>query len=256
MNVLSGLAVLTGLYPLLQALAANRSTTLRSALIWATAAGVTWSATCLIPETFVASYLALCISACAGVSVLGARRPGVGAWNFVVGGLLAVLLLPVANGLGTLRLESAHLVFLSTAFAVVILNYLPTRLGLAAVMAGVAFAAEVARLAAADVPAPVIVASRWLLALSPWTAWLANRLPAAANEVDRVWLGFRDRYGFLWAQRVREQFNRSAASASSTVRLGWSGLRPDSADNGDALRMLRALLKRFGTAANAADPPD
>jgi len=34
---------------------------------------------------------------CAGVAVLGARRPGMTAWNFVVAGLLAVLLLPVAR---------------------------------------------------------------------------------------------------------------------------------------------------------------
>jgi hypothetical protein len=42
-------------------------------------------------------YLALCLTGCVGVAVLGARRPGVGAWDFVLLGLLAVLLL-VAGG--------------------------------------------------------------------------------------------------------------------------------------------------------------
>ena len=41
------------------------------------------------------------------MAVWGRDGPGVGAWNFVVAGLLAVLLLPVLNGLGELRLETA-----------------------------------------------------------------------------------------------------------------------------------------------------
>jgi hypothetical protein len=256
MNEFLGLALLTGFYPLAQALSANQFTTLRPALIWTALAGLAWSVTALVPRSLLAPYVALCLSGCAGVAVLGARRPGVGPWNFVVAGLLAVLMLPVANGPGTPRLEPAHLIFLSATLAVIVLNYVPTRLGAAAALAGVAFAVEVARLAGALVPAPALTASRWLLALSPWVASLAKRRHLAAREVDRVWLGFRDRYGFLWAQRVREQFNRSAASARSTLRLGWSGIRPDTPDTREALLTLRSLLKRFSTTADAAPTVD
>ena len=49
------------------------------------------------------------------MAVLGARRPGVTAWNFVVAGLLAVLLRPLFEGLGELRLGPAHLLFLGGA---------------------------------------------------------------------------------------------------------------------------------------------
>ena len=154
MNTLSLLALLSGFYPLARAVLANRTTTLRPALAWAAAAQAAWVATAVDPESLALPYLALCLSGCAGVAVLGARRPGAGAWNFVVGGLLAVLLLPVASGLGTPRLEPAHLIFSGATLTVVLLNYLPTRPGVAAPLAGAAFALEssLARLAGVRIP--------------------------------------------------------------------------------------------------------
>jgi hypothetical protein len=248
MNVLPALAMLTGFCPLGRAFRANRTTTLSPALAWAAAAQLAWAATPLDPESLAVPYLALCLTGCAGIAVLGARRPGVGAWNFVVGGLLAVQMLPLASGLGTPRLEPAHLLFSGTILLVVLLNYLPVRTGVAIFPAGAAFALELARLAGAPVPTGMRVAGWCLLALAPWAAWVSLRRVGPGSATDRLWVGFRDRYGVLWAQRVREQFNRSAASAGLPVRLAWSGLRPPGADPGVALATLRALLKRFGTA--------
>ena len=85
-------------------------------------------------------YLALCLTASAGVAVLGARRPGVGPWNFVLLGLLAVMLLPLAEGYlahGAWHLEGPRTLFLAATLAVIVLNYLPTRLGPAALLVGV-----------------------------------------------------------------------------------------------------------------------
>ncbi len=246
------LTMLTALFPLARAWAGNRATTLRPALAWAAAAAVAWAAADLYPDSEALAYLALCSSGCAGIAVLGARRPGVGAWNFVVGGLLAVLLLPVASGPGTRRLETAHVLFLGATLAVTLLNHLPTRLGVAVPLAGIAFGLDLARLAGAVIPAALLLAGRVLLVLAPWAAWLALRKAAPASEVDRLWLGFRNRYGFLWAQRVREQFNRSAASAGLRARLGWSGVRPAEAAGGEELSTLRALLKRFGPSPDTA----
>jgi hypothetical protein len=247
MNALSALALLSGLYPLGRAVLANRTTTLRPALAWAAAALAAWVATPLDPASLAVPYLALCLSGCAGVAVLGARRPGVGAWNFVVGGLLAVQMLPVASGLGTPRLEPAHLIFLGATLVVVSLNYLPTRTGVAVPLSVGAFGLELARLAGARIPEGVRLAGWLLLALAAWAIVVALRLAAPANATDRLWLGFRDRYGVLWAQRVREQFNRSVASAGLPVRLAWSGLRPPGPGDGEPLATLRALLKRFAT---------
>ena len=74
-------------------------------------------------------------------------------------------------------------------------------------------------------------------------------------EFDREWLLFRDRFGLLWSQRVREQFNQAARHAGWPVYLRWSGLRrtarevPLSRSDQEAIvETLRAMLKRFGEA--------
>jgi hypothetical protein len=252
MNVLPTLPLLAGYLPLLRALGANRRTTLRPAIIWLIAAWTAAVASAVWSDSRTAPYLALSPGACAGVAVLGARRPGVGAWNFVVGGLLVVLLLPVASGFGTPRLEPAHVVFLSATLAVVLLNYLPTRTGAGVPLAVVAVTVEIARLAGIDVPSQARTIGMIALALAPWIAWLALSRKRPSCEVDRVWLGFRDGFGFLWAERVREQFNRSLASAGRSARLGWNGLRSSAEDQDVALQTLQALLRRFGPPANDA----
>jgi hypothetical protein len=59
-------------------------------------------------------------------------------------------------------------------------------------------------------------------------------------------LDFRNRFGGLWALRVRDQFNRAAANAGWPVALRWGGLRSVGYDDDAPLKGLRALLKRFG----------
>jgi len=259
--MICGLILLTGVYPLALAWRANRQTTLVHALGWATAAWLAWLPALLLtdlrPGTAAAlvRYAAVCLTGCAGVAVLGARRPGATAWNFVVLAQLAVLLLPIAEGLGELRLDALRLVFLAATLAVGALNYLPTRLAAAVVCLAIGCGVELTLLASAgeagnalERAAPL---SRCLLAASPWFAWVQIRTRAVpASEFDRLWLGFRDRYGLVWGQRVREQFNRAAVNAGWSVVLRWRGLRwqPGAEPRGDAqTAALRALLKRFGS---------
>jgi hypothetical protein len=256
MEVGAALLLLTGAYPLAKALRANRSTTLRQSLLWAFLAwsawaGVAWSRV-LRPEADepLATYGALCLTGCAGVAVLGARRPGVTAWNFVVGGLLAVLFLPILNGQGGLRLELAQELFLTATLAMSFLNYLPTGLGLGAVLAAAGCSWEMIRLlgwTSAAVP--------WLgpllLSLTPWAAWAGlARQGTNATAFDRLWLAYRDRFGFVWGQRMREQFNRAAHHAGWPVMLRWQGLQPTAdhppLDPAQLLATLHAVLKRFG----------
>src|SRR5438874_8554285 len=143
LQVLLSLFFATGAYPLWVARRANRRTTLGPALGWAALAWAVWGwslyADAAWPEASAEKvrYLALSLTGCAGVAVLGARRPGVGAWNFVLLGLLAVMLLPVAESVlagGDLHLVGPRTLFLVATLAVVFLNYLPTRLGLAAAL--------------------------------------------------------------------------------------------------------------------------
>lgn len=197
------------------------------------------------------AYAALCLTSCAGIAVLGARRPGAAAWNFVVVGLLAVLLLPLLNGMGEPRLEPAHEMFLALTILVPILNYLPTRLGPSAVVLAAGCSWEMARLFGYLSPAPSPWLGLFLVGCVPWTAWAALTVGGPPpDEFDRLWLAYRDRFGFVWGQRMREQFNNAARHAGWPVVLRWSGLQATASDppldSAELLATLRAVLKRFG----------
>jgi hypothetical protein len=263
MTVLAWAILVTGAYPLGRAWWVCRRTTLVHAVAWAVAAWAAWTGTVLLawlqPATdpLLARYFALCLTGCAALAVLGARRPGVGAWNFVIGVLLAVLLLPVARGMGSVRLEWHYLFLLAGTLAVGVLNYLPTRLGPAALLLGVGCAIELVNvLPRESVPDSIerMLPVGWmLLALGPWAAVLqVQPRPLPPAEFEQLWLAFRDRFGLVWGQRLREQFNRAAANAGWPVVLRWTGLRirpgedvPGPAVREEIVATLRALLKRF-----------
>jgi hypothetical protein len=244
------LAIMGGFYPLLRGVLAVRGTPLMSAALWAVAAWCLWFGMAISPLEAL-RYLALCLSACAGVAVLGARRPGVTAWNFVVLGLLAALLRPLADGLGTLRLEMPHIVFLSVVLAVGTLNYLPTTNSPAALALGVAWGVELCRLSGVALSPMTEEIGKYALAAAPWFAlrmcWLRRR---EQTEVDGIWLTFRDCYGLVWGVRAREQFNRAAANAGWSVHLGWGGLTAHgegkAPEPAQVVALLRGVLKRFG----------
>jgi hypothetical protein len=247
------LLLLAGVVPLGAAWRANRRTSLGHAVLWAVAAWAIWAATAGgealagrgLPE---ARYAALCLTACAGVAVLGARRPGVGAWNFVVAGLMVVLMRPLWEGLGSFRPGEAHALFLAAVMAVPLLNYLPTRLSPAGLVLACGCGVVLACLVVSG-PQWLEEGGMGLVAVAPWLAWLGARRPAGLGEFDALWLAYRDRFGFLWGQRMREQFNRAAAHAGWPVVLRWGGLRTSDgrpADLPQAVATLHAVLKRFG----------
>jgi hypothetical protein len=260
MGGLAAVLLLLGAYPLALALKANWNTTLRQPLLWALLAwsawtGIAWSRVLRDEgDARIAAYVALCLTGCAGVAVLGARRPGVSAWNFVVIGLLAVLLLPLLTGMGELRLEPAQELFLGATLAVPLLNYLPTRLGPGAFLVAAGCGWEMARLVGwipGQDGSGVSPVGLFFLALGPWAAWLSIRRKAArTTEFDRTWLAYRDGFGFVWGQRMREQFNRAAHHAGWPIVLRWQGLQATASqpapDAATLLATLRAVLKRFG----------
>jgi hypothetical protein len=280
MQVVYWLLFLSAAYPLWLAWQGNRQTSLIQAVNWAVVAWVAWlgvlgfaGSSDLTARLDVVRYLALCLTGCAGVAVLGARRPGVGAWNFVVLGLLAVMLLPVAEGLvlGGRSLHTLRILFLAATLAVGILNYLPTRLAPAAVLLATGCTWEILTLIplvpAAGWPGEQISPGWLCLGLTPWAGWLGWRMaPPPRSEFDRLWLDFRNRFGLVWGQRVREQFNRSATHAGWPVHLFWQGLAllnpgtapPEPTILDDIVATLRALLKRFGPPEGppAAPPQD
>jgi hypothetical protein len=252
MDQAAALLLLTSAYPLARAWLVHRRTTLVHALTWAALAWLAWAGVMVAEllagnEGMALRYNALVLTGCAGVAVLGARRPGVGAWNFVVLGLLVVLLLPLAEGFGRLHLSLPRLLFLAGTLAVGFLNYVPTRLWPAALLLAVGCGLELRSLTVGE-DGPALGIGRLALAAAPWVAFLLMRR-RALPEPDQTWLRFRDSFGGLWGERLREQFNRAAANAGLTGRLGWGGLHGASAAEREALHAtLRALLRRFGPA--------
>jgi hypothetical protein len=219
--------------------------------------GLVWLYRAIWPdeEFIVLGYLALWFTSCAGMAVLKARRPGVGAWNFVVAGLFAVLLLPLAEGWGELHLTMSRIVFVLATLSVIPFNYTLTRLGGAALAVSVGCGIQMAVLfgllgSSHGGERLTVEIGQALIVLSPWFALMQmTRLPKSLSSFDRSWLDFRDRFGMIWALRVREQFNRAAANAGWPVRLNWSGSNNMSEEvNLPAVCALQALLKRFGPA--------
>lgn len=256
MNWISAALIAIAAVPIGRACWANRKTALAHTFAWVLATWLTWIAAAVTPSAST-RYMALSMTACAGVSVLGARRPGVAAWNAVVAALLTVLLVPLANRIlfdGPRPNDTAYAVFLQVILLVVIGNYISTRLTFAAVVLAVGCHVE---LIVPDGfikfgPAGDNFLAQLLIGLAPWLGWLrmASR-PAVAWEGDRLWRDFRDRFGVVWAQRVREQFNRAAVNAQLSVELGWRGLRRfdaaplTPADQTTSLELLQALMQRF-----------
>lgn len=250
-----GALLVAGIWPLVRAWRRCAGTSLEHAIFWLGAAWAGWALPLLVARAEDGAwqpwrYLALCLTCCPIVAVLGARRPYVAAWNFVVLGLLCVMLLPLLEMLllGSQTLDTLRLVFLAITLALGVVNYLPTAFGLGAACVGMALTFEFWSLASPET-LPAWLDSRWAhpgLLLSPWTAWLGSLRPGGERDFNRVWLVFRDRYGVAWGQRVREQFNRAAANAGWKCWLAWTGIRGiEDGSLEEATQTLRALLKRF-----------
>lgn len=255
MGWLWGLLLVLGVIPLLRAWSNSAGMSLRAALAWGWAAWASWCGAALLVwqgpawATDLVRYLALCLTGCCGVCVLGARRPGVAAWNLVVAGLLAALLLPVAQQFGHVRLEGLALWFIAGVLFVGLTNYLPTRFFPVALSFGVGCAVELTSLVAPEIVSTRgLLGGRIVLALGPWWGMWGPRA-GQQTGVNTLWLAFRNRYGFVWAQRTREQFNAAARNAGLSAEMGWSGLHRSTAGpvvEDKAEELLRALLKRFG----------
>jgi hypothetical protein len=178
----------------------------------------------------------------------------------VVAALLAINLLPLAESLlaaGILQLNVFRVTCLAGTLAVGVLNYLPTHFAPAALALLFGCTLEVASLVTSTRMGQdyrlVFEIGCIPIVCTPWVAYLSGRSrQLAASEFDQLWLDFRNRFGFVWAQRLREQFNRSAANAGWPVVLRWQGLRltpgslrPEPALQTAMVAALRALLKRF-----------
>jgi hypothetical protein len=258
------LAVAAGAYPLFEAWRANRRTTLQGALLWAAAAWLSWGFALTNPDNDDLGTLALCLTGCAGIAVLGARRPQVFAWNFVVLGLAGVMILPLLEGM-VIRVHSFNVerkIFLGGILLVALGNYAATRFFDAVIAIGAVCALwfwKITCSATAHEPvrnAEMNLLAALVLGAGPWLAW-GSRQAIVRDRLDADWLAFRDRFGFVWAARVREQFNAAAKNAGLPIQLGWKGSTKPESDGeralDDANKILKALTKRFERYENEDD---
>jgi hypothetical protein len=249
MDLLAELVLALAGVPLAVAWWCNAGRTLRHAIVWAILGWLAWLSAILWPG-ILTSYAALSLTGCAGIAVLGARRPGVVAWDFIVASLLVVLWLAWAEGLLAgidLKLGTFRLIFLAILLGVTLINYLATRMRWGVILLAGGVVIEFLHLWNNERPI-----DQWhffLVGASPWLAWVGWRvLPPGDNLFDQNWKRFRDRYGVVWGQRLREQFNRAAANAGWPCELGWRGLQFEGHDvPSEWYDVLVALQKRFGT---------
>lgn len=258
-----------GVLPLAEAWRALGKTSLRSAVLWSALAYGSWAAVWLMldttaaAETETARRIALVFSCTPGIAVMGARRPHVGAWNFVVVGLLGVLSLPLVEEifLGVRSHGELRTFFVAGILGVTCLNYLPTSQALTALLAAGGLVGQFLTPAASDPDAfpplrPFFTGNAFdlMLLLVPWAAWVTATIAGKRGSntaFDARWLRFRNAYGLVWGYRVREQFDAAARNAGQPVRLTWHGLVSEGkspTDPGDIQEMemvLQALLRRF-----------
>lgn len=220
----------------------NAGTTIRPTLVWAVAAWLAWGVALAAP-TMLARFVALSLTGAAGVAALGARRPGVEGWNFVVVALMVVLSLAWIEGIASgnpLHLGGFRLVFLGAVVATASFNYLPTRLGLGALSLGIGCVFELGRLIGTEWPNGL----PWIFA-APFAAWLGTMTAPNDASADTIWTTFRDRFGAIWALRVREQFQSAADNAERSVTLRWNGVETNPNDVEWCVNTLTAVTSRF-----------
>jgi hypothetical protein len=253
---------------------AVRGTTLMGPWVWAVGSLVAWAAAELaVGFSLVGSgigesleFAALGLSFCPVVAVLGAKRPQHAAWNCVVVSLWAIVALPAAENLflhpgQRLSLGDARTWFLWILIALELINYLPTRFAIAALLLA---AGQIVSLAPylAVIHRPLFeggpLVGLVLVVGALLAGWVAGQRDAStANELDRTWLDFRDAFGLLWGLRLQERINAVAQQSGWDVDLTWRGFRSQatgqvvksfSPDVKTGLRTaMTGVLRRFGT---------
>jgi hypothetical protein len=272
--IAASLTLAVGMGVLLRWRAAIWQTTLQSAWWWSLAALLAWSLVELSAvfrpsaagsTTFAAfRAAAISLSLCPVIALLGAKRPQVGPWNFVVLSLWGILILPAAEGLLLHPGQPILLGTLRSWFAVVpvlllVLNYGGTRFWLAVLLLA---GGQLSALSAYGLPhfpvAPDVLSIAGLvmtlLALVAAHCTTGKRRPA---DLDHLWFDFRDAFGAFWALRVIERMNAAARQHGWNTDLAWSGFHtqdarplPDSSDlAAEQLSTFKGLLRRFVSTA-------
>ena len=269
-----------------------RGSTAVPAAIWSAAASLFFAMTTLqqatenldIATLGIYRVVVAALSVCPVMSLLGAKRPQHGVWQFIVGTLAAVLALPAASAIlihpGSL--PDLHILgrfFLPVLVIVGWMNFMGTRRAVAATLVAVGhFGLIWPLLPGIQLEGALPQPTRDLAAISCMTAggFLAvfqavfARLRRRLVVTDRVklplknaefeyrvntcFLALRETLGAAWTLRLAERFDQIAGRHGWPVRLTFQGLQmqeesPEASWEPDALRAMEALMKRFVSSA-------
>jgi hypothetical protein len=176
---------------------------------------------------------------CTLMAVLGAKRPQDRGWQWVVLSLWIIMLVPAMQAVAArsgqqLELFGAWRLLIWGLVAMGLLNFLPTRFALPAIIASVGQTLLLS---------PYLLegthVERWRalgpvgLFVAALTALLMARMrrPADGGNDERVdplrtfndrWLRFRDGWGAFWGLRILQRVNQTAELSEWPVRLEWS----------------------------------
>ena len=231
------------------------------------------------PAAFAAARLGVvALSMCPTMSVLGAKRPQHGVWQFIVASLAGILALPAVSALlvrpGSMPdVHPLQQWFMPLLAAVGWMNFAATRHGLAAaiVTSGqllllrpfLPFAGELdlGRIATTDAVGAALLAVGSVAAVVQSAVWPVGGRRASHERVndarlvaavERPFLALRETLGAAWTLRIAERFNATAAARGWPCRLRFGGLDVGGDAGGrpwqaDAIRTARALVRRFAS---------
>jgi len=242
-----------------------RGTTLTAPCLWAALAATSFTFGTLI-ETRLSGiglsafrFALAATTFCPLMAVLGAKRPQDRGWQWVVVTLWIVLVWPAAQAAllpAGIRVELfiAWKIFLWGLIGLGLLNYLPTRHWLAALL--VAAGQIVLLQEYLGLASELHVANGTLVGLICFTlaALLVRRrkkeIPNSLLDYENQWRSFRDRYGAFWALRILARVNHAAELRAWPLRLDWDGFQleneqPNDEQLAELQQTWEGLLRRF-----------
>ena len=174
-------------------------------------------------------YLAGTCTLCPLMAVLGAKRPQNTGWQFIVGTLWLVLILPVGEMFilwtgGAMDVGSMRSWFLLILLLVGVTNYLLTRFAIVALLGTVGQSL----LLLPHLPGQVtwephfVVGATLIVSACCLLCWSTQRT-RTGGKWNLVWIEFRDWFGLVWGLRVMERINEAARLCEWERELTWFG---------------------------------
>ncbi len=246
-----------------------RGTTAVPAAAWAVAA----AACCMAVEAWAARggladlsavasarLVAVALSVCPAMSLLGAKRPQHGVWQVIVASLAVVIAMPAASAAVVRPGSFPDVHLLARGFLLVLVvagwvNFLGTSKLAAATLLTLGLLL-LARPFLPGVDTAGAMSASWAdivgagaAAAGAVTAMLPPK-PATTESISTPFIALRDTIGSAWTLRIAERFNATAESRGWPCRLSLAGLEAggdpeDDAWRPQAGRVFESLMRRF-----------